>query len=45
MPLSLEMKQGVEENKSLFGFNGKTPPFLIRGPDALDVFPDSTNVG
>lgn len=45
MPLSLEMKHGVEENKSLFGFNGKTPPFLIRGPDALDVFPDRTNVG
>lgn len=39
------MKHGVEENKSLFGFIGKTPPFLIREPDALDIFPDKTNVG
>lgn len=45
IPLSLEMKQGVEENKSLFAFNEKTPPFLIRDPDALDKFPDNTNVG
>lgn len=45
MPLSLEMKHGVEENKSLFCFKGKTPPFLIRDPVALDIFPDNTNVG
>lgn len=45
IPLSLAMKHGVEENKSLFGFNVKTPPFLIRGPVALDIFPDNTNVG
>lgn len=45
MPLSLEMKHGVEENKSLFGFKGKTPPFRIRDPVALDIFPDKTNVG
>lgn len=45
IPLSLEMKHGVEENNSLFGFNGKTPPFLNRDPLALDIFPDNTNVG
>lgn len=45
IPLSLEMKHGVEENSSLFGFNGKTPPFLSRDPLALDIFPDNTNVG
>lgn len=45
IPLSLEMKHGVEESKSLFGFKGKTPPFLIRDPVALDIFPDNTNVG
>lgn len=45
IPPSLEMKHGVEENKSLFGFKGKTPPFLIRDPVALDIFPDNTNVG
>lgn len=43
-PLSLEMKHG-EEKISLFGFMGKTPPFLIRVPLALDRFPDNTNVG
>lgn len=45
IPLSLEMKHGVEENKSLFAFNGKIPPFRSRAPLALDGFPDSTNVG
>lgn len=44
IPLSFEMKHGVEENKSLFGFKGKIPPFL-RDPLALDKFPDNTNVG
>lgn len=42
---SLEIKQGGEENKSLFGFSGKTPPFLITDPAALDIFPDNTKVG
>lgn len=45
IPLSLERKHGVEENKSLFGFKGKIPPFLIRDPVALDIFPDNINVG
>jgi len=41
-PPSLEMKHGKEEKKSLFG---KTLPFLIRDPVALEMFPDNTNVG
>lgn len=45
IPLSLEMKHGVEENKSLFAFNGKIPPFLNKEPLALDKFPDNTSVG
>lgn len=45
IPLSLEMKHGVDEKKSLFGFSGKTPPFLNKDPFALDIFPDKTNVG
>lgn len=45
IPLSLEIKHGGEENKSLFDFNGKTPPFRNRDPLALDVFPDNTKVG
>ena len=45
IPLSLERKHGGEENKSLV-FNGKTiPPFLIREPLALDIFPDNIKVG
>lgn len=45
IPQSLEMKHGVEENKSLLGFDGTTPPFLKMGPLALDMFPDNTKVG
>ncbi|TNN59128.1 hypothetical protein EYF80_030662 [Liparis tanakae] len=41
-PPSLEMKHGIEENKSLLG---NTLPFLIRDPVALETFPDNTNVG
>lgn len=39
------MKHGVEENKSLFGFSGKSPPFLNKDPLAFEIFPDKTNVG
>lgn len=45
IPPSLEMKHGIVENKFLFGFIGKAPPFLIRDPAPLDIFPDNTNVG
>lgn len=43
--LSPVMKHGVEENKSLLVFRGKTPPFLIKDPFVLDIFPDRTKVG
>lgn len=45
IPLSPEIKHGVDENISLFGFDGKTPPFLITDPFALDIFPDKIKVG
>lgn len=44
-PLSVDMKHGVEENKSLLGLSGKTPPFLMAEPAALEIFPDNTKVG
>lgn len=45
IPLSPEMKQGVDENTSRLGLEVIIPPFLNTDPLALDIFPDKMKVG